>query len=144
MKSVPSEIGSSLRKVRLTGIVFFAYVIVLPLITLLIPESEVPVNAGPLWFPWLLVFLMPLEILLVYLIYRSFSKRIGTYNLMGPAILMYTLAIAPSIYSFLIGFLDSALRHIGILLGLLFSLLGFWLASMLLSRLDETIQMSNH
>ncbi|MHA2211889.1 MAG: hypothetical protein ACW992_01870, partial [Candidatus Thorarchaeota archaeon] len=107
MKSVPSEIGSSLRKVRLTGIVFFAYVIVLPLITLLIPESEVPVNAGPLWFPWLLVFLMPLEILLVYLIYRSFSKRIGTYNLMGPAILMYTLAIAPSIYSFLIGFLDS-------------------------------------
>lgn len=87
---------------------------------------------------------MPIEILLIYLVYRFFSKRAEIPNLMGPAALMYILAMAPSIYAFIIGMMESALRYIAILLGLLFSLGGFWLASMLLSRLDETIQMSNH
>ncbi|MHA1962000.1 MAG: hypothetical protein ACW99U_17475 [Candidatus Thorarchaeota archaeon] len=135
--------GSSLRKVRLTGIVYLAFAVLLPCITLLMPESEFPVNTGPFWFPWLLMFLMPLETLLIYLFYRFFSKRAGMHNLMGPAILMYMLATTPSIYAFIIGYVDSALRYIAILPGLLFSLGGFWLASMLLSRLSETIQVSN-
>jgi hypothetical protein len=144
MNSVQPDSGQSLRKVRLTGIVFLAYAIVIPCIILLIPESEFSVNTGPFVFSWLLMFLMPLEILLVYIIYRSFSRRAGTYNLMGPAALMYAVAIAPSIYAFIIGFVDSALRYIAILPGLLFSISGFWLASMLLSRLGETIQMTDY
>jgi hypothetical protein len=144
LNSLQPDRGPSLRKVRLTGIVFFAYVIVLPFITLLLPESEVPVNTGSFVLSWLLMFLMPIEILLVYVVYRLFSRRARMHNLMGPAVLMYMLATTPSIYAFIIGFIDSALRHVAILLGLLFSFCGFWLASMLLPRLWETIQSSDY
>ena len=144
MDSVEPDSKSSLRKARLLGIVFLAYSILLPLIILLIPESELPVSTGPSGvFSWLLILLMPIEILLIYVFYRFFRKRSELGSIMGPAILMYTFAFAPSLYGFIIGFIGSALRLIVIPLGLTFSLVGFLLAWMFLSNLWETITSSN-
>jgi hypothetical protein len=87
---------------------------------------------------------MPIEILLIYVTYRFFRKRSELGNIMGPAALMYVLALAPSIYAFIIGFIGLALRLIAIPLGLTFSLAGFLLASMFVSTLWDTITSSNH
>ncbi|MGY5874922.1 MAG: hypothetical protein RTU30_04175 [Candidatus Thorarchaeota archaeon] len=132
-----------LRKVRFLRIVFLAYALVLPFIILILPQSEIPVSTGPYLFSWLLILLMPVDILLIYVFYRLFGRRTGLDDLVGPAVLMYTPALAPSIYAMIIGFIDSALRYTGILLGLMFSVVGFWIASILLSNLCETIQSSN-
>ena len=143
MESVKSSGKLSIRKAKLLGIVFLAYSIVLPFIILLIPESELPVGTGPSVVSWLMILLMPIEILLIYVFYRHFGKKSKLGNIMGPAVLMYTLATIPSVYAFVIGFTDPALRLIAIPLGLTFSLVGFWLASMFVSNLWDTITSSN-
>ncbi|TET05974.1 MAG: hypothetical protein E3J86_15390 [Candidatus Thorarchaeota archaeon] len=144
MDSAKPDSMSSLRKARLLGIVFLAYSTVLPFFILIIPESELPVSTGPIeMFSWLMMLLMPIVILLIYVFYRFFGKRSELDNIMGPAALMYVLALVPSIYAFIIGFIGSDLRFIAIPLGLTFSLVGFWLAWMFLSNLWDAITSSN-
>ena len=144
MEPVIPDSMSSLRKARLLGIVYLAFTIVLPFIILLIPESELPVSTGPIEvLSWLMMLLMPIVILLIYVFYRFFGKRSELDNIMGPAALMYVLALVPSIYAFIIGFIGSDLRFIAIPLGLTFSLVGFWLAWMFLSNLWDAITSSN-
>jgi hypothetical protein len=145
MESVKPDNEAPLRKARLLGIVYLVSAIVLPLIILLIPESELPVSTGPIEvFSWLMILLMPIEILLIYASYRYFRKRSELGNIVGPAALMYVLAIAPSIYAFIIGFIGSALRFIAIPLGLTVSLVGFWLTWMFLTNLWENIQVTEN
>jgi hypothetical protein len=134
----------SLRKARLLGIIFLIYAIVLPFVVLLVPESELPASTGPVEaFSWLLIFLMPVDILLIYVTYCHLGKKSESGNIMGPAILMYMFAVAPSIYGFLIGFIGSAVGSIAIPVGLTISLVGFGLAWMLLSKLWENIHTSD-
>ncbi|OLS25759.1 MAG: hypothetical protein ThorAB25_22050 [Candidatus Thorarchaeota archaeon AB_25] len=145
MESVKPVNEAPLRKARLLGIVYLVFAIVLPFIILLIPESELPVSTGPIEvFSWLMILLMPIEILLIYVSYRFFRKRSELGNIMGPAALMYVLSLAPSIYAFIIGFIGSALRLIAIPMGLTVSLVGFWLIWMFLSNLWENIQVSEN
>ncbi len=134
MESENSETEKPLKKSRRMGIVFLAYAIVFPFITLIMPENEAPVGTASIMLSWLMMFLMPVEILLIYILYRFFGNRFGLRNFQGLAALMYTLSLAPSIYAFAIGFTDSNLRSVAILLGLIFSLTGFWLALRLLSN----------
>lgn len=145
MDSVHPSGMSSIRNARLLGILFLVYAILMPLIILLIPESELPAGADlPEAISWLMIILMPIEILLIYLSYHHFRKRAELGNIMGPAVLMYTFATIPSTYAFVIGFIGSELRSIAILLGLVFSLVGFWLTSMYLSKLWENTTSDNH
>ena len=144
MDSAKPDSEASLRKARLLGIVYLAFAILLPFVILMIPEAELPVSTGPIEvFSWLMILLMPIEILLIYVSYRFFGKRSELDNIVGPAALMYVLALAPSIYAFIIGFIGSALRFIAMPLGLTFSLVGFLLASMFVSNLWDTITSSN-
>ncbi len=144
METEKPENESSLRKARLLGIVFLAYSIVLPFVILLIPDTELPASTGPIEvLSWLLILLMPVELLLLYVFYRHFGKNPELDNIMAPAILLYVFATAPSIYGFVIGFIGSSLRLIAIPLGLSFSLVGFGLAWMFISNLWETITSSN-
>ena len=144
MESTKPGSESSLRNARRIGFVYLASAIVLPFIILLLPESELPVSTGPSEvFSWLLILLMPIVILLIYVFYRFFRKRSELDNIMSPAVLMYLFATIPSIYATIIGFIGSALRYVAIPLGLMFSLVGFWLASMLVSNLWEAIQSSD-
>ena len=135
---------SSLRKARLLGIIFLIYTIVLPFIVLLIPEDQFPVSTGPIEaFSWLMLFLMPIELLLLYISYRYFRKKTESRNIMGPAVIMYMFAVIPSIYGFIIGFIGSTLRSFAIPLGFTISIIGFGLAWMLISKLWENIQVSD-
>ncbi len=143
MESVKPDNESSLRNARRMGIVFLAYVIGLPLFIIML-ESQFAPNTGPYVLSWVLMLLMPVDILLLYGSYRLFGKRGRFQNIMGPAVLMYVFAITPSIYAFIIGFIDSALRPFAIPLGLMFSLVGLWLALILISRLWDTSQGFNH
>lgn len=145
MDSAKPDSKSSLSKARLLGIVYLVSAIVIPFVVLLIPESELPASTGPFEvFSWLMILLMPIEILLIYVSYRFFRKRSDLGNIIGPAALMYVLAIAPSIYAFIIGFNGSTLRLIAIPLGLTFSLVGFLLAFRFVSTLWDTISSYNH
>ena len=129
---------SSLRKARLLGIIFLIYTVVLPFIVLLIPEDEFPASTGPIEaFSWLMILLMPVELLLLYIFYRHFVRKPDLDNIMAPAILMYMFAVIPSIYAFIIGFIGSTLRSFAIPLGFTVSLVGFGLAWMFVSKLWE-------
>jgi len=141
MNSMQSE-RDPLRSVRLSGIVFLAVSMMLPLIALIVPESEIPVSTGP-WLSWLLILLMPIEILLIYVVYHFLSKKPRQDNLMGSAYLMYMFGTIPSIYGTIIAFTDSTLRHTAILLGLTFSLVGLVFAFRLSLNLWENIQAFN-
>ena len=137
MNSMQSE-RHPLRRVKLSVIVFLACSIVLPFITLIVPESEIPASTGP-WFSWLLMIMMPISILLIYASYRFFGKRGGLDNFTSGALLMYIFGTTPSTYGTIIGFTDSALRYIAIPLGLVFSLVGLGFAFRLLPNLwDNT------
>jgi hypothetical protein len=137
METEPPEYDSSLKKARRIGILFLAYAIVFPLVTFILPENGLTVDSGISMFSWLLIFLMPTELLLIYGFYHYTCKRFGLDNLQGIAVPMYVFSTIPSIYAFIIGFFNSALRLLAITIGLMFSLTGLWLASMLLSRRYE-------
>ena len=142
MESIKPDDESSLRSARRIGIVFLAYAIGLPLLIIALGPQLQP-NAGPYILSWVMMALMPVEILLVYAFYRFFIKRGGFQNIMGPSVLMYMVATIPSIYAFIIGFTDSALGFIAIPLGLMFSLVGLWLASTFISQLWSSLQEYN-
>lgn len=143
METENSETEKPLRNARRMGIVFLTYAIVFPFITLIVPENESPVGTASVMLSWLMIFLMPVEILLIYMLYRFFGKRFGLNNFQGLAVLMYTFALAPSIYAFAIGFTDSSLRSVAIFMGLVFSLTGFWLALRLLSDHWDAVTANN-
>jgi hypothetical protein len=81
METEPPENESSLRNTRRMGIAFLTYAIVFPFVTLIVPENEHPVSTGSTILSWLMIFLMPVEILLIYLLYRYSGKRFsgGSY-----------------------------------------------------------------
>ena len=141
MNSIQSE-RNPLRSMKLLGRAFLAGSIVLPLMALIVPESEIPASTEP-WFSWLLIIMMPICILLVYVSYRFFGKRVGLNNFEGGAAFMYMFGLTPSIYGTIIGFMDSALRHTAILLGLMFSLVGLGFAFRLSLNLWDNIQAFN-
>jgi hypothetical protein len=138
--SSTQPVGNPTRKSRLIGIVFLVYAIALPLITLLIPESDLPNITEPSLMSWVLILLMPFEILLIYVFYRFFRKQPTFTDLIGPAILLYLVAAIPSIYAMVIGFTDIYLRPVAIPLGLMFSLFGLWIASMFIPKIWEASQ----
>ena len=132
-----------LRSVKLLGRVFLAFSMVLPLIVLLIPESEIPVSTGPLILSWLMILLMPIEILLIYVVYHFLSKKPRQDNFMASAYIMYIIGTSPSIFGTIIAFTDSTLCHTAILLGLMFSLVGLGFAFRLSVNLWDNIQAFN-
>ena len=128
---------SNLRNARRLGLVFFAYAIAIPFISFILPESGNPLTEGVAMVSWTLILIMPVDILLVYLIYWMLRKRSTSYVIMGPAVLMYAIATMPSIYVFVIGTINSALRYLAAPLGLIFSLTGLWLSLRFVSDLGE-------
>ena len=143
MDSAISNSDSSIRNASRIRVVFIVYAIVLPLISLIIPESVLPVNTESLLLSWVLIILMPIELLLIYMFYRLFERISESDNIMSPAILMYMVATIPSIYALIIGFTDSTLRLLAIPLGMTFSLTGLLIAAMFVSILWEKITTSN-
>jgi hypothetical protein len=143
MDSVIPDSESYLRKTRLLGVVFIIYSVVLPLVTLVLPAPEVSAGPGVSLITWVMLLMMPIEILLLYLVYRYLAKKSAPVNIMGTAALMYIFAVAPSVYAFVIGFIDSSFRYLAIPLGLVFSLTGFWLALVFLQTLSDKVVSSN-
>ncbi len=139
MNSGGQSSESSFRNTRWLAIVISIYAIALPIVSIILPESGDPIPAGASLISWGLILMMPLEILLIYFIYWSFQRRSESYNIMGPAVLMYTLATAPSIYAFVIGMINPPFRYLAAPVGLLFSLVGLWLSLRFVSSLSEKI-----
>lgn len=142
LESVYPDDDSALRNARRIGLVFVAYAIGLPIMSLVL-DAQSPPSTGSLIISWVLIFMMPFDILLSYASYRFFNKKGRFQNIMGPAVLMYTFGTAPSIYAFVIGFIYSDLRYIAIPLGLMFSIVGLWLVSNFLSRLGDALKGAN-
>ncbi|MGY5881535.1 MAG: hypothetical protein RTV31_14890 [Candidatus Thorarchaeota archaeon] len=110
------------------------YAIVIPLIVFILPPSEIPQTTAPTIITQVFLFLMPFELLLVYVLYRVFSNKIDSKSIVGIALLMYIVSLNPSVLAFVIGFTDSFSRNLGVLVGLIFSLSGLILSWVLISR----------
>ncbi|MFX0107620.1 MAG: hypothetical protein ACFE7R_05005 [Candidatus Hodarchaeota archaeon] len=139
MSQLQSE-GNPLRKVRLLSVVFLIYAIALPTITLLIPESDLPTITSPSLLSWVMILLMPFEMILIYMFYRIFVSKPKFTSIIGPGVLLYMVATIPSIYAMIIGFTDVYMRLIAIPLGLMFSLVGLWLASIFIPKIWDASQ----
>ncbi len=142
MDSVEPDVDTLLRKARRLGMIFVCYAIVLPIVAMLMPESGIP--SGPSPISLAMIYLMPMEILLIFAFYLYFHNKTTSRNFIGIAVLMYTLGIAPSIYGFVIGFIDLAFRPIGPMLGLLFSIAGLGISFILSPRLLESDSLYSH
>ncbi len=138
------ELGSSennpLRIVKILGMVFFAYAIILLLVALIIPITDAPQTIAPTVLSLVMMALMPVEILLVYAFYRALGNKTKPGNITGLAVLMYIVGVNPAIYALIIGFTDSFSRYFGVIMGLAFSLGGLLFAWILLSRLLENMK----
>ncbi|MFX1482744.1 MAG: hypothetical protein ACFFCP_06085 [Promethearchaeota archaeon] len=130
-----SDIGNAKR----LGVVFFVYAIALPFISFILPASENPITWGVTVASWTMILLMPLEILLIYMIYLLIGRRSESYSIMGPAALMYTVGTTPSVHSLVIGFINPTINYLAAPLGLIFSLVGLWLSLRFVSALNERI-----
>ena len=122
------------RIVKIMGVIFLAYTFIIPLVLLILPASESSQTTMPTLLSQIFLFMMPFELLLVYVFYRVLSKKIEAKNITGTAILLYIVGVNPSILSLLIGFTDSFSENFGILMGLIFSLSGLLLSWVLISR----------
>ena len=141
MSSLQSELSIP-RNVKLWALLAFIYIMVFSIFALIIPESDLPVNTEPIFLSWVIIILMPVEILLIYGTYRFFRKKRNVTSLMGPASIMYIFSFTPALYGFLIRVLDATLRAYAIPLGLTFSLVGYGLTTILLPSLNESIHQS--
>lgn len=134
MDSAISDHESQLRKARRLGVIFIAYAIVLPFIALILHTPEAPMDLTASVISWAMMIMMPIELLFIYLLHRHVTKRPTQITFMGQAILMYTFAMAPSVYAVVTAFIGFTLGSLAIPLGLAFSLTGFWLALHFLSN----------
>lgn len=132
-----SESELLLRRSGQLGAVFVASTIMYQVVLFWIEPAE---PAGPefMQISWIMIFLMPVEILLILVFYRVFRKSPNTQSFMGRIVLLYVMGIAPGIYGFVIGFGNPVLRPLGRMLGLSFSLLGLGIALVLRSNLIGT------
>ena len=137
MDSVEPDSDSSLRSARNLGYLFFIYAIALPFVSIILPESGNYITSGGTIISWVLILMMPMEILLVYLIYWTFRRTSGSFNIMSLAIPMYLVATTPSIYVLIIGMINPPFRYIAAPVGLLFSLVSLWLAIRFLPNLQK-------
>jgi hypothetical protein len=137
MESTESYIDSSFGNTKRLVILFFVYAIILPFFSLILPGSEDPVTPSVTIISWFVILLMPMDLLLVYVIYLIFRRRTMSSDITGPAVLMFVAATAPSIYTVLFGVINSPLRYLAISLGLIFSLVGLFLALRFVSALKE-------
>lgn len=78
-----------------------------------------------------------MDLLLVYVIYWIFKRRTESYNILGPAVLMFTVASTPSVYALVSGLVNSTLRYLAAPLGLILSLMGLWFSLRFVSTLSE-------
>ena len=143
MESTESYIDSSFENAKRLAVLFFVYAIILPFVSLILPESEYPVTQSVTIFSWVFILLMPMELLALYVIYLVFRNRSISFDIMGPAVLMFIVATVPSIYAVVIGLINSPLRYLATSLGLIFSLVGLWLSLRFLSALKESVMTTN-
>ena len=132
-----SESEMLLRKSGQVGAVFVTSTILYQVVLFWIEPAE---PAGPefMMMSWIMIFMMPIEILLILVLYRVFRKSPNTQSFMGRVVLLYVVGVAPGIYGFVIGFGNPVLRPLGRILGLSFSLLGLGIALVLRSNLIGT------
>ncbi|NHI90013.1 MAG: hypothetical protein EAX87_10860 [Candidatus Thorarchaeota archaeon] len=143
MESTESYIDSSFGNAKRLLALFVVYAITLSFVSLILPGSEYPPSAGTTMISRVLVLMMPIELLIVYVTYLAFRRRSVSFDIIGPAVLMFLIATAPSIYAVVIGLIDSPLRYIAASLGLIFSLVGLLLSLRLLSALKESVATAN-
>jgi hypothetical protein len=139
LDSVESYNASNLANAKRLVWVFFIYAIALPFISFILPESEYPLTEGIVIFSWVVILLMPMDLLLVYLIYWIFGKRERSFNVIGPAVLMFVVATNPSIYAVVSGMVNSTFRYFTAPLGLIFSFVGLLLSLRFVSALGEMV-----
>ena len=132
------------RIVKILGVIFLAYTIIIPLVLLILPASELAQTTMPTLNSQVFLFMMPFELLLVYVFYRVLSKKIEAKNITGTAMILYIVSVNPSFLSLLIGFTDSFSENFGILMGLIFSLSGLLLSWVLISRHFEVDESPNY
>jgi hypothetical protein len=139
LDSVESYNASNLANAKRLVWVFFIYAIALPFISFILPESEYPLTEGIVIFSWVVILLMPMDLLLVYVIYWIFGKRERSFNVIGPAVLMFVVATNPSIYAVVSGMVNSTFRYFTAPLGLIFSFVGLLLSLRFVSALGEMV-----
>jgi hypothetical protein len=118
------NMSEQLRKSRLYGIICLIYSIAFPILVSLIPINTPSPEVS--WLEWLLLIMMPIDLIIVLILYTSF-KQTTKIPLLGKTILLYTMGVAPSIYGTILLFLNSILKYIGVIFGLVFSLMSIGL-----------------
>lgn len=113
--------STQLRKSRLLGVIFLIYAIAIPiLIALMTTMNSIPTQEVSI-FEWVLLIMMPIDLVIVLTLYIRF-KQTSRIPFMGKTILLYTIGVAPAIYSSILLFLNSFLKNYGIILGMSCSL----------------------
>lgn len=113
--------STQLRKSRLFGVIFLIYAIAIPiLIALMTTMNSIPTQEVSI-FEWVLLIMMPIDLVIVLTLYIRF-KQTSRIPFMGKTILLYTIGVAPAIYSSILLFLNSFLKNYGIILGMSCSL----------------------
>lgn len=143
LDSVESNNASNLANAKRLVWVFFIYAIALPFVSFILPESEYPLTEGIVIFSWIVILLMPMDLLLVYLIYWISRKRTRPFNVIGPAVLMFAVATTPSVYAVVSGIVNSTFRYFTAPLGLVFSFVGLLLSLRFVSALGEMVANPN-
>ena len=143
MEFTESNNDLNFRNAKRLGVLFFVYAVTLPFVSLVLPDSGYPPTPGVTMISWVAILMMPVELVVLYGIYLLFKKRSMQFDYMGPAVLMFVVATAPSIYTVIIGFLNSPLGYLATALGLIFSLVGLWLSLRFLSALEESAVTTN-
>jgi hypothetical protein len=143
MESTESNNDQSFRNAKRLAVLFFVYAVSLPFVSLVLPGSGYPPTPSVTIISWVVILMMPMELVFLYVIYWVFRKRSVQFDIMGPAVLMFVVATVPSIYTVVIGLISSPLRYLATALGLIFSLVGLWLSLRFLSALEELVVTTN-
>ena len=116
-----SDDSVQLRKSRFLGLIFLIYAVAIPILMALMTAVNPIITHDVSILEWVLLIMMPVDLMIVLILFTRF-KQTAKIPFMGKTTILYTIGIAPAIYSSILAFLNSFLKSFGFVLGITCSL----------------------
>ena len=116
MESTPTQ-PDQLKTARMLWAIVLINVAIVEIFSLILPENPDPPIEGTIFILWILLAMMPIDIVIQVAFYKFFMGKGKEYTL-GGSFLISMLAVAISIYGMIITMLDSTMKQLGLIIGL--------------------------
>ncbi len=125
-----------LKTARILWAIVVINVAMVIIFSLILPENPNPPNEGGILFAWVLLAMMPIDIVIQVAFYKFFMGKGQEYTL-GGSFIISMLAAAIALYGMIMTLLNETMRQLGLIMALGFSVIALGLGWIFTTNLFE-------